>query len=230
MPKIGVYIACGPNPIFLRLCMMQLARQSVLPQFVSIFENGNKTSAFNWACQEVVRELEIKGVKIIHIHSAAAASSVVRYYESLKILLQQTDTDVFLKWDLDDFYSDNYIKNMSESLGGHDVAINQNCGITLVRPFHGDFKFKTPVVMKHSPIGAAPSHIVFNRRFALKYRDMLAEFKERADVADDELMADCFPEMSVHRFDGPADYIYVSHGNNWSSYAWQSTGGRVYLD
>ncbi len=228
--NIGVYCAAGPNPIFLRLFMAQIARQTVLPQFLAVYENGNKTSAFKWACWEIVRELESKGVKILHKHSPVAESSVARYLEPLRMLVHKTETDVFLKMDLDDFYLDSYIGRTSGLLGGHDISINQNCGIALVRPFHGDFKYKESVVMKHSPMGAAPSHVSFNRQFAVKYLSALAGNLEHTDVADDELMAWCLTDMDVFRADEMADYIYVSHGNNHSSYAWQNTGGRVYLD
>ena len=228
--NIGVYVAAGPNPIFLRLFMAQIARQTALPQFLAIYENGNKTSAFDWACGEIVSELRSKGVKILYVHSPRAANSVTRYYEPLKMLLYTSETDIFLKMDIDDFYTDGYIEHTSSILEDHDIAINQNCGIALVRPFHGDFKFKESVVMKYSPMGAAPSHVVFNRRFGNKYLGLLAGSLPRDNAADDDLMAECMVGMTVSRVDGPANYIYVSHGNNHSSYAWQNTGGRIYLD
>ena len=226
----GVYCAAGPNPIFLRLFMAQIARQTVLPKFLAIYENGNKTSAFNWACGEIVAELRSKGVTVLHKHSSVAATSVVRYFEPLRMLLHTTETDIFLKMDLDDFYSDNYVDNTSRMLGGNDWSINLNSGIALVRPFHGDFKYKASVVMKHSPLGAAPSHVVFNRKFGNKYLIALGGYLEREDIADDEVMALTLEDMKTQKVDGPTDYIYVSHGNNLSSYAWQNTGGRVYLD
>lgn len=231
--NIGVYVAAGPNPIFLRLFMAQIARQTALPQFLAIFENGYKESAFGWACNEIVRELGTKGVKILHKHSAEVANSATRYFEPLSMLYYRTETDIFLKMDLDDFYADGYIEHQSSILGTHDVAINQNCAITLVRPFHGDFKYKPSVVMKHSPIGAAPSHVSFSRRFANKYVSSLAGKLGNGlecKLADDDIMAECMMDMDVNRVDGPADYTYVSHGNNYSSYAWQCTGGRIYLD
>lgn len=229
--NIGVYCAAGPNPIFLRLFMAQIARQTVLPQFLAVYENGNKTSAFKWACWEIVRELESKGVIILHTHAENSASSVVRYLEPLKKLLT-TSTDTFLKMDLDDFYSDDYVKNTAQMLGDYDWAINLNSGITLIRPFHGDFKYKANVVMKHSPVGAAPTHVSFNRKFAKAYVDHLEESRNLVEFADDESMAAVanHPSIRSRRIDGPVDYIYVSHGNNHSSYAWQNTGGRIYLD
>jgi hypothetical protein len=226
--NIGVYCAAGPNPIFLRLFMAQIARQTVLPNFLSVYENGNKTSAFGWACDEIVRELTSKGVNILHQHSPVAANSSARYFEALKPLLYTTETDIFLKMDLDDFYSDDYVKNMSGMLGDNDWVINLNSGITLIRPFHGDFKYKESVVMKHSPLGAAPSHVAFNRDFGNKYLSALAGAMH-TELADDEVMAELVIESKVGRIDGPVDYVYVSHGNNHSSYAWQCSGGKIYL-
>lgn len=226
----GVYVAAGPNPIFLRLFMAQLARQTQLPNFLSIFENGNATSAFDWACGEIVKELKDEGVTILHEHSSAAANSVTRYYRALKPLCQ-TPTDVFLKMDLDDFYSDEYVANMSGALGANEIAINMNNAITLVRPFHGDFKYKPLVQMCLSPIGAAPAHVVFNKTFSEWYLRYLEPLTGKDAAADDDVMASVIQKMvKVHRFDGPCDYTYVSHGNNHSSYAWQATGGRIYLD
>ena len=228
--NIGVYVAAGPNPVFLRLFMLQLARQTVLPQFLSLYENGCDKSCFSWACGDIAKDLERRGVKILHQHSSAKQAEIQWYFTPLQTLQHKTETNIFLKMDLDDFYTDDYIANMSQALGSHDIAINQNCAIALVRPFHGDFKYKSPVVMKHSPIGAAPTHVAFNRSFSAKYLGYLAGFGERRDVADDDIMASAMEGMRVHRFDGPVDYTYVSHGNNHSSYAWQSTGGRIYLD
>jgi hypothetical protein len=228
--NVGVYIAAGPNPIFLRLFMAQLARQIVLPRFLSIYENGCDKSAFDWACSAIVKELTAKGVQVLHTHESAPANTIKRYFLPLQTLQHKTATDIFLKMDLDDFYTDDYVPNMALALGKHDIAINLNNAILLVRPFHGDFKYKPVVQMKHSPIGAAPAHVSFNRKFAEKYLGSLAGAIDRIDVADDEIMAAAMEGMDVHRFDGPVDYTYVSHGNNHSSYAWQATGGRIYLD
>jgi len=228
--NVGVYCAAGPNPIFLRLFMAQLARQTALPQFLAIYENGNATSAFSWSCGEIAKELERKGVKILHQHTSKKETSIRRYFVPLQMLQHKTETDVFLKMDLDDFYADEYIANMSSALGKHDIAINLNNAITLIRPFHGDFKYKPSVQMKYSPIGAAPAHVAFNRKLSAKYLGFLAGFGEREDVADDDVMASAIEGMDVFRFDGPCDYTYVSHGNNHSSYAWQATGGRIYFN
>jgi hypothetical protein len=210
--------------------MAQIARQTQLPTFLSIYENGHAISAFSWACGDIAKELERKGVKILHQHCSAKQPEILWYLTPLQTLQHKTETDIFLKMDLDDLYADEYIANMSGALGKHDVAINLNNAITLVRPFHGDFKYKSSVQMKHSPIGAAPAHVAFNRRFSAKYLGFLAGFGNRADVADDDVMASAMEGMDVFKFDGPCDYTYVSHGNNHSSYAWQATGGRIYLD
>jgi hypothetical protein len=228
--NVGVYCAAGPNPVFLRLFMLQLARQTQLPNFLSIYENGAPQSAFSWACGDIAKDLERRGVKVLHQHSSAKEAEIRWYFNPLQTLQHNTETDTFLKMDLDDFYADEYVANMSSALGAHDIAINQNNAITLVRPFHGDFKYKPSVQMKYSPIGAAPTHVAFNRKFSAKYLGFLAGFGNRADVADDDIMASAMEGMDVFRFDGPVDYTYVSHGNNHSSYAWQATGGRIYLD
>lgn len=224
-------MAAGPNPIFLRLLMLQIARQTVLPNCVAVYENGNKTSALEWACKDVLKELRDKSVQVLHIHEAAPANRVKRYREALKLLyMAKPGVDVILKMDLDDFYEDSYIGNTAGMLGPNDLAVNLNCGLVLVRPFHGDFKHKDSAVMKHSPIGAAPTHVSFNRVFAEKYLGYLAGSLDREDTADDDLMAECSEGMKVVRVDGPVDYMYVSHGNNESSASWQSTGGKVYFD
>lgn len=230
MSNVGVYVAAGPNPIFMRMFMLQMARQTRSPEYLAIYENGYKNSALEWACKDPLAQLRDRGVKILHRHCADQTKEVNWYFQALKVLVDDTDADVFLKQDLDDFYEDRYVENTVDMLGEHDLAINLNSGLVLVRPFKGDFKYKGSAVMKHSPIGAAPTHVSFNRKFAIKYLGYLAHHVDNESIADDELMAECAEGMDVHRVDGPVDYMYVSHGTNHSSAAWQSTGGRVYFD
>jgi len=228
MPNLGVYVAAGPNPIFLRMFLLQLERQTRLPNVLSIYENGHKVSAMGWAGKDILEKLQSRGVRILHTHDAQQTNEVNWYFRALERLVYETDVDVFLKMDLDDFYKDTYIANMEEILGINHLAINQNSGIALIRPFKGDFKY-TEAVMKHSPMGAAPTHVSFNRVFAEKYLGYLKGNVDNDNTADDELMAECLIGAKVNRVDGPMDYVYVSHGTNHSSYAWQSTGGRVYF-
>lgn len=231
MKRLGVYIAAGPNPIFLRLLMLQIARQTKLPNCIAIYENGNKIPALEWACKDVLKELRGKGVQIIQNHDAAPANRVKRYGEALKMLYTaQPGVEIMLKMDLDDFYEDRYLENTAGMLGENDLAINLNCGLLLVRQCHGDFKKKDSAVMMHSPVGAAPTHVSFNRVFAEKYLGYLSGSENREDIADDELMAECAKDMKFVKVDGPVDYVYVSHGHNESSASWQSTGGKVYFD
>ncbi len=231
MPRLGVYVAAGPNPIFLRLLLLQIARQTRRPDCIAIYENGNKTAALEWACKDILRELRTLGTQILHRHDPAPANRVKRYKEALYMLyVAQPGVETILKMDLDDFYEDDYIENTAEMLGPNDLAINLNSGLVLVRPFHGDFKRKDSAVMKHSPIGAAPTHVSFNRVFAEKYLGYLSGAELRDDIADDELMAECSVGLKVTKVDGPVDYMYVSHGNNESSSGWQSTGGKIYFD
>jgi hypothetical protein len=230
--NVGVYVAAGPNPIFLRLFMLQLARQTQLPQFLSIYENGNATPAMHWACGEIAEELTEKGVKILHKHSPKAETSVNRYRVPLQQLLYETETDIILKMDLDDFYANTYIQSTANMLDGNHFAINTSSNILLVRPFHGDFKYKPNVIMKYSPLGGAPAHVAFTRAFGNKYLGMLAGVGDKPSPADDEIMAEAVADSDVTsiKVEGPPDYTYVSHGNNHSSYAWQNSGGRIYLD
>lgn len=231
MPRLGVYVAAGPNPIFLRLLLLQIARQTRLPNCIAIYENGNKTAALEWACKDILKELRSKNVQIIHKHDAAPANRVKRYKEALNMLyMAQPGVEVLLKMDLDDFYEDEYIANTGSMLGTNDFAVNLNSGLVLVRQYHGDFKHKDSAVMKHSPIGAAPTHVSFNRIFAEKYLGYLSGSEDRDDIADDELMAECAAGLVTVKVDGPTDYMYVSHGHNESSAGWQSTGGKIYFD
>jgi hypothetical protein len=228
--RLGVYVAAGPNPIFLRMLMLQIARQTKLPEYIAIYENGNKNPAFHWACKETKEQLESKGVRILYKHEEGPANRVKRYLEPLRMLLHETEAEVFLKMDLDDFYADQYIENTAGMLGDNDWAINLNSGLVLVRPFKGDFKYKASAVMHHSPVGAAPTHVSFNRKFANKYLGFLSGAEGREDTADDDLMAEALDGMKTARINGHVDYMYVSHGTNESSSAWQSTGGKVYFD
>jgi hypothetical protein len=228
--NVGVYVAAGPNPIFLRMLMLQVARQTKLPEYIAIYENGNKTPAFHWACKEIREQLESKGVKVLYRHDPEPCNRVKRYFEPLRMLVYETETDIFLKMDLDDFYADQYIENTSGMLGDNDWSINLNSSLVLVRPFKGDFKYKDSAVMHHSPVGAAPTHVSFNRHFAGQYMGTLAGALTREDTADDDLMAETLKGMKVLRVEGPVDYTYVSHGTNESSSGWQSTGGKIYFD
>lgn len=228
--KVGVYVAAGPNPIFMRMLMLQLERQTKLPEFISIFENGFKTPAFQWVCKDIIQRLEQKNVKVLHNHDPEKSWEVNWYFQALKMLLYNSETEVFLKMDTDDFYTETYVENMCGLLGEHDLSINNNSGILLVRPFNGDFKYKESVVMKNSPIGAAPTHVAFNRKFAEKYLGYLSHHSKNEQTADDDLMAECSLGMKVNVVDGPVDYTYVSHGSNHSSSAWQYTGGKIYFD
>lgn len=231
MNRLGVYVAAGPNPIFLRMLFLQIARQTKVPECIAVFENGNKSYALEWACKDVLKELRGKGVQILHKHDPLPSNRVKRYGDALRMLyMSSVEVDTFLKMDIDDFYEDTYVENTSNMLGNNDFAINLNCGLVLVRPFHGDFKKKESSTMHHSPVGAAPTHVAFNRTFAEKYLGYLSGAETREDIADDELMAECSKGMRVARVDGPVDYFYVSHGTNESSASWQSTGGRVYFD
>lgn len=229
--NVGVYVAAGPNPIFLRMFLLQLVRQTRLPQFVAIYENGWEKPALPWVGKDIIPQLESKGTKIIHNHESAVAVSVVRYLHPLRTLLYETETDIFLKMDLDDFYTDTYIENTAGMLGDNDIAINQNSGLVLVRPYAGDFKYRESAVMNHSPMGAAPTHVSFTRKFAKEYLGYLVH-NYHIDTSDDDMMAECAKDnnMEIKRVDGPVDYMYVSHGTNLSSSQWQSSGGKIYFD
>ena len=228
--NIGVYVAAGPNPIFLRIFLLQIARQTVLPTTVSIYENGYKKPAMPLVCTDLTEELKTKGVQIIHAHEGESANYIKRYLEPLKMLYHSSESDVFLKMDLDDFYTEKYIENTTGMLGNNDWAINLNSGLVLVRPYAGDFRFRASAVMTYSPVGAAPTHVVFNRKFAEKYLGYLSSNVNTPGISDDELMAECLSNMKVLRVDGPVDYMYVSHGTNQSSSAWQTTGGKIYFE
>lgn len=232
MPRIGVYIAAGPNPIFTRMLLLQIARQTLRPNVITIYENGSKNAATMWCGKEIIEELESAGTSVRVMHSPNVASSVQRYYEPLKMLYHaEPGVDVLLKMDTDDFYADQYIENMMNLLGDADFVCNTNSNICLVRPFHGDFKYKDNVVMHHSPLGGAPSHVAFNRKFGQKYLGTLAGAVGRPELSDDELMADCTKDPNIKSISvqGTADYTYISHGTNLSSWGWQSTGAKQYF-
>lgn len=230
MSKLGLYIPVGPNPIFLRLFMLQLSRQTYQPNHIALYENGCKSSCFEWACKDI---LPTFSGRITHTHVPEYVNEVKRYFIPLKQLyLHPGEIDFFLKCDSDDFYSDNHIEKMVEGLGNHDLFLNKNSSICLVRPHRGDFSYKESAVMHHNPMGCAPQAI-FNRKFADKYLGALAYWADRPEVeqvtADDDLMAEMSKDMDVVIGDQPAHYTYVSHGSNHSSSNWQSTGGKIYL-
>jgi hypothetical protein len=209
--------------------MLQLARQTVLPNYLAIYENGCKKPAFSWACKDIEEELTRKGTQILYEHAEAPADRCTRYGIPLRSLVQKTNTDIFVKMDLDDFYFDQYIEHVTANLANFDWAVNLNNGLLLVRPHKGDFKYKSTAVMMHNPVKAA-ALAVFNRKFAVDYLGYLFNQNRGEDTADDDLMAECLLDKRTVWVDGPVDYVYVSHGANESSSSWQSTGGKIYFE
>lgn len=227
MPRLGVYVPAGPNPIFLRLFLLQLARQTRQPDLIAIYENGYSKSALEIAGQDLINQF---GDRLITTHDEPAANRIKRYCEPLKTLYYHpAEIETFVKMDLDDFYYDKYIENTEKILEGHDWASHLNNGVLLVRPFKGDFKYKKSAAFFLNPVGSA-ALAVFNRKFAEKYINSMSSQYHKDDVADDDVMAECLKDMDVYRAADPIQYVYVSHGTNESSYSWQKTGGNIYLE
>jgi hypothetical protein len=217
--RIGVYIAAGPNPLFLRFCMLQLAAQTVQPDHVAIHENGFANCAWPWCFQDGGFH------HVLYKHTPTQLDLVKRYSEALRLLVEETDTDVFVKMDTDDFFYKEHLEYLVSIRGENDWACNSNNACVLIRPKEKNFVYSNHAPLAFNPVGAASDNVVFNRKFAEAYLAKMDSYKHmvKCHLADDQVMRDVLNTgaFKIARVSGPATYCYVSHGDNQSTAAWQ---------
>lgn len=229
MKKLGVYIACAFNPMFLRLCMLQMSQQVLAPDYIAIHENGLSDS-FMWCC----RDIPLKG-KVICSHTPRLVRKSHRQLPALKALLA-TDCDYIMKADIDDFFYRYWTKNLVAEIetGEFDWVVNRRNAVCLIQssefnPTIVDAPAAHPPKVyywqdvdfgKINPLGGMSDNVIFTRKVAEKY---VMALEMMPDTADDVTLFNILPSFPNGKIvDGVNDSCYVSHGRNASTAVWQT--------
>lgn len=235
--KLGLYVACNNNPVFLRTTLLQLEAQTLLPNLVAIHENGHADMAISLCmCHEVVLRLQNKGVEFIHDHSPDNLGRPFNHYLPLKRLVDR-GCNYYTKWDHDDIFYENHLRDLVDSVKaevrtGFDQVLRkvyfpldwrgkQNADVLILNPKAYVYKPAVDFGL-FNPLGGMSDCFIFSHNVAEQYlKDMVA--RAGRNEADDYILHKYtlpqFTYGSVQR-DRQATACYVSHGRNDSTSHW----------
>jgi len=215
--KVGVYIATHNNPLFLRLCLSQVAIQSRLPDMVAIHENTHPQS-YMWAVDDIAESLKSKAVIILHDITHETIKHPLYHRKPLQRLFDE-GCDVFFKLDHDDFFRINHIEHgLTQLSKGVDFNLNTLTAILLL-PYRAGYVYMTPQpITRLNPLGGPAMTLCFNRTVAERY---LAVMSDAASYGkqDDEVFRGIMQEFRG-TFTPECTTVYVIHGTNDSIRDW----------
>lgn len=235
--RLGLYVASHNNPLFLRNTLLQLEAQTLLPNVVSIHENCHaEASIGKRMCQEVVRRLQNQGVKFIDAHSPDNLGHPFNHYLPLKRLVEDHACDYYTKWDHDDIFYQDHLRDLMDSLlmniiTGADQTIRDQWMVDWRGMRNADvlilnaqaYVFKPAVDFSlFNPIGGMSDCFIFSHAVAQQYLKDMIERAGRNEAEDwilHKYTLPKFPYGGVHR-DRQATACYVSHGRNDSTAHW----------
>jgi hypothetical protein len=225
MAKIGLYLASHNHPLFLRLALLQLEAQTVLPCALAIHENGHHKAAADIVCLDVLARLRAKKVRIIHDHTPAVLTHPFFHYLALKRLVEETDCDFFTKWDHDDLFYEDHLERLRDALAAQNPAddmqwVGQRKADVLVLRDDA-YLLQQNLDFTWNRLGGMSDAFMFTRKVAVQcLEDMLAPANK--GKADDWIFCkDTLPHFpNGAMLNGRATTCYVVHGRNGSSRHW----------
>lgn len=233
--KIATYTPTKARPVQLRMMMLQMLAQTRPPDVMVVLENGLSQESCWWAVEDVVRQLEDRHVKVIHLNIPTDLPNpdfyMIPLAEAIKL-----ECDVYFKIDDDDLYFADHILSLSSKLGiftvttgydkvkavytaGLDFAINSQCS-TLTLPFGGGYSYSEHVDFGAiNPTGGMSDNCCFTHKFAEQYvKDMM---EAPVGMADDAVMANItMPKFKCLKGSFNTTACYVSHGTNMTTVYW----------
>lgn len=234
--RLGLYIASHNNPVFLRNALLQLEAQTMLPNAVAVHENGHEEAArTKRMCDEVIARLHSKGVDFRFDHSPVSLGHPFHHYLPLKRLVEELPCDYYTKWDHDDIFYEDHLKNLSRAAhtiirtgfaqtvqfeARRDWAGFSQADVLILNPkayvYRPDLNFGV-----FNPLGGMSDCFMFSHRVAEQYlKHMLS--RAGKNEADDYILQmytlPLFPYGGVFKHTPTA--CYVSHGRNDSTAHW----------
>lgn len=233
--RLGLYVASHNNPVFLRNTILQLEAQTRLPDVVSIHENSHaEASIGKRMCQEPMRRLEGQGVKFVVAHSPDNLGHPFNHYVPLKRLVEDHACDYYTKWDHDDIFYQDHLRDLMDSLWADVKTDKERYGrwlldwrgmrkadVLILNPKAYEYKPDIDFSL-FNPLGGMSDCFIFSHAVAQQY---LKHMVSRAgkNEADDHILSTytlpLFPYGGVQR-DRQATACYVSHGRNDSTAHW----------
>lgn len=122
MSSVGVYINTYNNPKNLRLAVLQILNQTTKPDVLVIHQNNHSQDYF-WVLKDVLNKLEKENISVHNIHNPDVGEDSKEYYKIAVKTLYDLGVDIFIKWDDDDIYYENYIETVLENLKFADSTV-----------------------------------------------------------------------------------------------------------
>jgi len=212
MKKLGVYVANHNNPMFLRMCLLQIANQTRKPDVLAIHMN-NQPNSSTWAVRDIIPKLRERGTVVIGKLSPGPIQHPDFHLPPLEILFEQ-GCELFTKFDHDDFFYEEHIESLEKEMTDDVDVVAQKYFEALIIPQDAQYQARM-TEMNQNPTLAMSDAILFNRVFAEQYiKDMKAA---ATGWPDDEVMAETMRKFRVKRYGCKPTCCYVIHGTNTSS-------------
>jgi hypothetical protein len=224
--NLGVYLATHGSPTFLRLSLLQMYTQTRLPDYISIFENGNVVS-FKPLVLDVLNMFEELEIPVIFRHHDGKLEHPKFHHAALKELVFVDAVDLFTKFDHDDLFYRDHLESLVRELGDNDAAVNQfgeaaHCA-------RGEEPFIKPLMsFEHvNPTGGMSDCVIFNRAVAETY---IKDMEEAPPGLEDDYILGKItlgnPSFNVRRYKATPTACYITHGNNDSQIKWLRGSGK----
>ncbi len=208
--KIGVYLCSSKSPTFMRSCVAQMMLQSRVPDTIAIHQNGLGSNA-EWAINDLIPPTVERYFRCTN----GIVKEPFFYLTPLKALYQMGCTH-FAKVDDDDIFYSNHLETL--------FSYFEAGGVDIVTPKYGDVlepkfpRFKN-IDWFFNPTKAMSDSVMFNRKFAEAYIDLLSKGgNETSGPWDDCIMGEVIREggFNVLRPEHNATAVYVINGANTS--------------
>ena len=213
--KLGVYLASHNNPLFLRLALLQLEAQTLMPDVLAIHENGHPFQTVDLISRDVLRRIS-KTTQILYDHTDAGLSHPYFHYLPLKKLVESGRCDLYTKWDHDDLFYENHLETLALDISTLDWIGQRNADILVLNPKQYLFKQNREFIW--NPLGGMSDTFMFTNVVAEQYlTDMLS--RAGKNEADDWILyKHTLPKFPRGRMmNCRATACYVSHGRNGST-------------
>lgn len=210
--NIGIYLCTCNNPMFLRMALLQIYAQTMLPDVVVIHENGHKKSYKNLVA-DVAETLKSYGVQLVWLHTPRFLSCCEWYSIALGEVLKH-NCDAIFKFDQDDFYYTNHIERVVHNLDGYEMTVNTQCHMVALKQV-GEYD-QYGMHLSLNPTGGMSDSVAFTKKFGAMYHRMMVNSRQY----DDEVMAQCmalFGADRINKVSQEPTTAFIMHTSNNST-------------
>jgi hypothetical protein len=220
---LGVYIATHGNPVYLRHTIAQLLLQEVSPSIVAIHENGySAEGSYRWVIRDYEEMFFQRNIDLVYDYTPVRLTHPAFHLKPL-MRLYDVGCKYFMKWDHDDIFYRRHLGGALLAIAGKEAdAYLKTKADVLELHADGTVKRFQDAEWSWNPTGAMSDSVIFNRKLAKRYLDLMQTSKAFGR-ADDVLLGEILnaPDVSVVRDSGtPGSAVYVSHGRNTSGALW----------